>query len=283
MECKTLNNGVEMPMIGYGVFQVPDAKECEQGVTWALEAGYRLIDTAAAYFNEEAVGAAIAKSGIPREDLFVTTKLWIQDYGYDAARRGFEASLEKLGLDYLDLYLLHQPFNDYYGAWRALEDLYEEGRIRAIGVSNFEPVRLADLMAHNRIAPAVNQVEHHPFFQQRPLKQLAAANGVALEAWGPFAEGSHGIFENPVLAAVAEKHGKTTAQVILRWQIQEGVVAIPKSVHVNRIAENIDVFDFALDADDMAAIAALDTGRSDIVDHHDPAFLTMLQGFKVHD
>ncbi|MBC2889278.1 aldo/keto reductase [Gordonibacter massiliensis (ex Traore et al. 2017)] len=282
MEFVTLNNGVEMPKLGFGVFQVPDAAACERAVSKALEVGYRLIDTAAAYMNEEAVGAALAKSGIAREDVFVTTKLWVQDAGYEGAKRALQTSLDKLGLDYLDLYLIHQPFGDYYGAWRAMEELCEEGRIRAIGVSNFEPARLVDLVMNNKVVPAVNQVEHHPFFQQAAAKPLMAELGVQPEGWGPFAEGSQGIFANETLANVAAKHGKTVAQVILRWHMQDDVVAIPKSVHAERIEENFDVFDFELDAEDLAAIAALDQGKSSIVDHHDPAFAKMLNELKVH-
>lgn len=283
MEFVTLNNGVEMPKLGFGVFQVPDAADCERAVAKALSTGYRLIDTAAAYMNEEAVGAAIAKSGIAREDLFVTTKLWVQDASYEAAKQAFQASLDKLGLDYLDLYLIHQPFNDYYGAWRAMEELYAQGRVRAIGVSNFEPVRLLDLAMNNEVVPAVNQVEFHPFFQQAAARPLMEELGVQVEGWGPFAEGSQGIFENEVLSAVAAKHGKTVAQVILRWHMQQDVVAIPKSVHDDRIEQNFDVFNFELDADDMAAIAGLDQGKSNIVDHHDPDFAKMLNGLKVHE
>lgn len=283
MEFVTLSNGVNMPKLGFGVYQVPDAAECERSVAAALGTGYRLIDTAAAYMNEEAVGTAIAKSGIPREDLFITTKLWIQDAGYETAKQAFQTSLDKLGLDYLDLYLIHQPFGDYYGAWRAMEELHAQGRIRAIGVSNFDPARLQDLTMHSNVVPAVNQVEFHPLFQQAEALPLMAELDVQPQGWGPFAEGSQGIFHNETLAQIARKHSKTVAQVILRWHIQRNVVAIPKSVHAERIAENFDVFGFTLEAEDMAAIATLDQGVSNIVDHRDPAFVKMIGGLKVHE
>lgn len=267
----TLNNGVEMPLLGFGVFQIPDAEECERVVYNAISVGYRLIDTAAAYGNEEAVGKAIKRAGVPRDELFVTTKLWIQDAGEGPTRRAFERSLGRLGLDYLDLYLIHQPFGDVYGAWRDMEALYCEGRVRAIGVSNFQSDRLMDLMIHNAVAPAVNQIEVHPFNQQTGAHQFLRDNGVQIEAWAPFAEGKHDIFENEVLRAIAEKHGKSVAQVILRWLTQRGVVAIPKSVRQERIAENFAVFDVELSADEMAAIAALDRKESSFFDHRDPA------------
>lgn len=267
----TLNNGVEMPLLGFGVFQIPDAEECERVVYNAISVGYRLIDTAAAYGNEEAVGKAIKRAGVPRDELFVTTKLWIQDAGEGPTRRAFERSLGRLGLDYLDLYLIHQPFGDVYGAWRDMEALYREGRVRAIGVSNFQSDRLMDLMIHNAVAPAVNQIEVHPFNQQTEAHQFLRDNGVQIEAWAPFAEGKHDIFENEVLRAIAEKHGKSVAQVILRWLTQRGVVAIPKSVRQERIAENFAVFDVELSADEMAAIAALDRKESSFFDHRDPA------------
>lgn len=267
----TLNNGVEMPLLGFGVFQIPDAEECERVVYNAISVGYRLIDTAAAYGNEEAVGKAIKRAGVPRDELFVTTKLWIQDAGEGPTRRAFERSLGRLGLDYLDLYLIHQPFGDVYGAWRDMEALYREGRVRAIGVSNFQSDRLMDLMIHNAVAPAVNQIEVHPFNQQTGAHQFLRDNGVQIEAWAPFAEGKHDIFENEVLRAIAEKHGKSVAQVILRWLTQRGVVAIPKSVRQERIAENFAVFDVELSADEMAAIAALDRKESSFFDHRDPA------------
>ena len=279
----TLNNGVEMPMEGFGVFQIPDTAQCEQAVTDALNAGYRLIDTAAAYMNEEAVGAAIRKSGIPREEIFVTTKLWIQDYGYENTKKAFEVSLNKLGLDYLDLYLIHQPMSDYYGAWRAMEELYQEGKIRAIGVCNFYPERLADLCVNAKVFPAVNQIECHPFFQRGKDMETMKEYGVQIEAWGPLAEGQKNIFQNETLATIGKKYGKTVAQVILRWHIQRGVVIIPKSVHKERIQENINIWDFELSAEDMDKIAAMDIGHSEVVDHSDPQTAKWLNGFKIHE
>ncbi len=259
-----------MPVIGFGVYQIPDAVQCEQVVYEALQAGYRSIDTAAAYMNEEAVGKAIRRSGIPREQLFITTKLWIQDAGYDSAKRAFDKSLARLGLDYLDLYLIHQPFGDVYGAWRAMEELYMEGLIRAIGVSNFFPDRIMDLILHNETVPAVNQVEVHPFFQREETRRFLADNGVIMESWGPFAEGRNTLFSNELLSTIGRKYGKSVAQVVLRWMIQREVVVIPKSVHAERVAENIDVFDFRLDDADMNAIGTLDTGKSLFLDHRDP-------------
>lgn len=283
MDYITLRNGVRMPQEGFGVFQVPEAAVCEQAVSSALSAGYRLIDTAAAYLNEEAVGAAIRKSGIPREEIFVTTKLWIQDYGYESAKEAFRISLEKLGLDYLDLYLLHQPMSDYYGSWRALEELYEEGKIRAIGVCNFYPERLADLCLNAQIAPMVNQVELHPFFAQPGALETMKEFGVRPQAWGPMAEGKFGIFTNPVLTKIGEKYGKTAAQVALRWNIERGVIIIPKSTHEERIRENLDIWDFSLTEEDMAAIAALDMGKSQIIDHSAAETAKYLNGFKIHE
>ena len=242
----TLNNGVEMPLLGFGVFQMADLAECERSVADALSVGYRLIDTAASYGNEEAVGNAIKRSGVPREELFVTTKLWIQDAGYDKTRRAFDRSMQRLQLDTLDLYLIHQPFGDVYGAWRAMEELYREGRIRAIGVSNFHPDRVMDLLLHNEVTPAVDQIETHPFHQQVETQKFLQENGIQIESWGPFAEGKNDIFHNDVLRSIGEKHGKSIAQVILRWLTQRGVVAIPKSVRKERMAENFDVFDFEL-------------------------------------
>ncbi len=283
MEFVTLSNGVQMPLEGFGVFQVPEAAICEQAVSDAFSVGYRLIDTAAAYFNEEAVGAAIAKSGIPREELFITTKLWIQDAGYESARRAFETSVQKLGLDYLDLYLIHQPMNDYYGAWRAMEELYEAGKIRAIGVCNFYPDRLTDLCMNARIAPMVNQVELHPFFAQTRAVENMKSLHVQPEAWGPMAEGKHDIFTHPILTELGQKYGKTAAQVALRWNAQRGVVIIPKSTHKERMEENFNIWDFALSDEDMAAIAKLDLGRSEIIDHSAAETAQFLNSWKIHD
>lgn len=283
MEYATLSNGVKMPMEGFGVFQVPDAAVCEQAVTEALAAGYRLIDTAAAYFNEEAVGAAIKKSGIPREELFITTKLWIQDAGYENAKKAFQVSLDKLGLDYVDLYLIHQPMNDYYGSWRAMEELYEEGKAKAIGVCNFYPERLTDLCLNARIRPMVNQVELHPFFAQTGALETMKEFGVLPEAWGPLAEGKHGIFTHPVLTEIGAKYGKTAAQAALRWNVQRGVVIIPKSTHKERMEENLNIWDFTLSEEDMKAIGALDQGHSEIIDHSAADTAKFLNGWKIHE
>jgi 2,5-diketo-D-gluconate reductase A len=266
----TLNNGVEMPLLGFGVFQIPDAEECERSVYEALRTGYRLIDTAAAYGNEEAVGKAIKRSGLARAELFVTTKLWIEDAGYERTKPAFERSLQRLQLDYLDLYLIHQPFGDVYGAWRAMEELYRDGRVRAIGVSNFYPDRVMDLIIHNDVVPAVNQIETHPFNQQIETQKFLQENTVQIESWGPFAEGKHNIFQNELLRSIADKHQKTVAQIILRWLTQRGVVAIPKSVRTERIVENFNVFDVELSPEDMEAIVALDTKTSSFFDHRDP-------------
>ena len=283
MEYVTLNNGVKMPLEGFGVFQVPDPSQCENAVLDAIKSGYRLIDTAAAYMNEEAVGAAVRKCGVPREELFITTKLWVQDASYEAAKEAVNRSLEKLGLDYIDLYLIHQPMGDYIGAYRAMEELYKEGKLRAIGVCNFYPHRLADLCETVEVIPAVNQVELHPFFQQEDALALMREYGVVPEAWGPFAEGRHDIFTHPVLTAIGSKYGKTAAQTALRWNIQRGVVVIPKSVHKERIDANLDVWDFTLSDEDMKEIAKLDLGHSEIVDHSDPGFVKMLHQMRVHD
>ncbi|MDR1808135.1 MAG: aldo/keto reductase [Propionibacteriaceae bacterium] len=279
MEYVTLNNGVTMPMLGYGVYQIPDGPQTERGVRDALEVGYRLIDTAQAYGNEASVGAAIAASGIDRADLFVTTKVWIANAGEAKAAQSIDESLAKLGLDYLDLLLVHQPFGDYYGTWRAMEHAYQAGQLRAIGVSNFYPDRLIDLVTFSEVKPMVNQVETHVFFQQAKAREYMAKYGVQAESWGPFAESRNGLFTNPVLQAVADKHGKTTAQVALRFLIEGGVVVIPKSTHRERIAENLDVFDFALDADDTAAIGRLDLGKSQFFHHADPETAEMFMGF----
>ena len=272
----TLNNGVGMPLLGFGVFQVTDAEECERSVSEAIRAGYRLIDTAAAYGNEEAVGRAIKRSGVAREELFVTTKLWIADAGDERTTPAFERSLKRLQLDYLDLYLIHQPIGDVYGAWRAMEGLYREGRIRAIGVSNFQPDRIMDLMLHNQVVPAVNQIETNPFCQQIEPQKFLQENKVQIESWGPFAEGKNNIFQNDLLLSLAAKYKKTVAQIILRWLTQRGVVAIPKSVRKERIAENFDVFGLELSPEDMDAIASLDTGRSLFFDHRDPKMVKLL-------
>jgi 2,5-diketo-D-gluconate reductase A len=270
MQTVTLNNGVEMPILGFGVYQIP-AKETEQAVSEALAAGYRHLDTAAAYGNEEGVGRAIAASGIPRDELFVTTKLWIQDSGEDNTRRAFGRSLERLGLDRLDLYLIHQPFGDYYSEWRAMQGLYAEGLTRAIGVSNFLPDRLVDLVEHNEVTPAVNQVETHPFHQRRADQELMGKLGIQIESWGPFAEGRHDLFTHPVLTEIAAGHDRSVAQVVLAWLIGRGVVVIPKSVRPERMAENLDVFDIELTDEDLGRIAELDLGRSAFFDHRDPA------------
>ncbi|SCF04619.1 2,5-diketo-D-gluconate reductase A [Micromonospora coriariae] len=276
----TLNNGVEVPILGFGVFQVPD-EQTEQVVTDALAAGYRSIDTAASYGNEEAVGRAIAASGIPREELFITTKLWIQHTGEDTATREFDKSLRKLGLDYLDLYLIHQPLGDYYSSWRAMQKLYGQGLIKAIGVSNFFPDRLVDLIQHNDVTPAVNQVETHPFFQRHGDQQLMREHRVQIESWGPFAEGKNDLFSNPTLTDIGSAHGKSVAQVILRWLTQRDVVVIPKTVRPDRMAQNLDIFDFELSDEEMARIAGLDTGETVFFDHRDPKMVEWLGGRRV--
>ena len=278
-----LNNGVMMPLEGFGVFQIPDLAECERVTIEAIRQGYRLIDTAAAYQNEEAVGAAIAKSGVPREELFITTKLWVQDISYEAAGTAFERSLQKLGLDYLELYLIHQPMGDFFGAWRRLEELHRAGKIRAIGVSNFYPAVLANFCETVEIKPMVNQVELHPFFQQEAALATMKEYGVVPQAWGPLAEGKHGIFTHPVLTKIGEKYGKTAAQVALRWNTQRGVSILPKSVRAERIAVNLDIWDFALNEAEMAEIAKLDLGHSEIVNHDDPAFVKWLHERRIHD
>jgi 2,5-diketo-D-gluconate reductase A len=271
-----LNNGVEIPLLGFGVYQVP-AEETEQVVTEALATGYRLLDTAASYGNEEAVGRGIANSGIPRSELFVTTKLWIQNGpGEEKAKRAFASSLERLGLDYVDLYLIHQPLGDYYGSWRAMQELNREGLAKAIGVSNFYPDRLVDLIEHNEITPAVNQVETHPFFQRTDYQGLMSEHGVQIESWGPFAEGRNNLFSDPTLSGIAGEHGKSVAQVVLRWLVQRGVIVIPKSVRAERMRENLEVFDFEVSEEQMARIAELDVGKSLFFDHHDPEMVNWL-------
>jgi 2,5-diketo-D-gluconate reductase A len=276
----TLNNGVQMPILGFGVYQIP-AEQTEQAVTDALAAGYRSIDTAAAYINEEAVGRAIKNSGIPRDELFVTTKLWVSDTGEDNTKRAFEKSLQRLGLDHLDLYLIHQPFGDYYGSWRAMQQLHRKGVVKAIGVSNFYPDRLVDLIDHNEVIPAVNQIETHPFFQRTTDQKLMRERGVQIESWGPFAEGRNNLFSDPTLSEIGAAHGKSVAQVVLRWLTQRGVVVIPKSVRADRIAENIDVFDFQLTDDEMTRIATMDTGGSLFLDHRDPAVASQLGTYRL--
>lgn len=284
MQTVTLNNGVEMPILGFGVFQIPD-DQTQAAVEAALEAGYRHLDTAASYGNEEAVGAAIAVSGIARDELFVSTKLWIQHAPTgsveDDTLRAFDASLRRLGLDHLDLYLIHQPLGDYYSEWRAMQKIHADGRARAIGVSNFHADRLVDLIEHNETTPAVNQIETHPFHQRVADQELMAERGVQIESWGPFAEGRNNLFTDPVLTAIGEAHGKSVAQVVLRWLVQRGVVVIPKSVRPDRMAQNLDIFDFALTDEQLKQIAALDTGDSLFFDHRDPAMVTWLGGRRI--
>jgi 2,5-diketo-D-gluconate reductase A len=276
MQTVKLNNGVEMPILGFGVFQVKDLAECERSVVDAIQTGYRLIDTAQSYENEEAVGNAIKRSGVRREELFITTKLWIQSNGYEGAKKAFENSLKRLQLDYLDLYLIHQPFGDVYGEWRAMEDLYKEGRIRAIGVSNFHSDRLIDLIVHNDVIPAVNQIETHPFHQQIETQQFLQENNVQIESWGPFAEGKNNLFHNELLLSIGKKYSKTIAQVVLRWLTQRGIIAIPKSVRKERMEENFNIFDFELNNEDTEAIKALDTNESLFFDHRDPKMVKWL-------
>jgi diketogulonate reductase-like aldo/keto reductase len=281
MQKITLNNGLEMPILGFGVFQIPDSEECERSVYEAIQTGYRLIDTAASYTNEEAVGKAIKRSGVAREELFITTKVWIQSNGMESTKKSFESSLKKLQLDYLDLYLMHQPFGDVYGTWRAMQDLYKEGRVRAIGVSNFHPDRLIDLIVHNDVIPAINQIETHPFHQQIETQQFLQANNVQIQSWGPFAEGKNNLFKNELLTSIAKKYNKSVAQVVLRWLIQRGVVAIPKSVRKERMEENFNVLDFQLSAEDMKAIATLDAKTSLFFDHRDPAMVKWLGEYRI--
>lgn len=276
-----LNNGVEMPILGFGVFQMQDMAECEQAVVDAIETGYRLIDTAASYMNEEAVGKGIKRSGIAREELFITTKLWVSDAGYENTKAAFQKSLELLQLDYLDLYLIHQPYGDVYGSWRAMQELYQEGKVKAIGVSNFHPDRVIDLVANTGFTPAVNQIETHPFHQQNETQKFLQENNIQIESWGPFAEGKNDIFQNEILTAIAQKYNKSTAQVILRWLTQRGVVAIPKSVRKERMAENFNIFDFELSNEDMTAIQALDTNSSLFFDHRDPNMVKWLSERKL--
>ncbi|MCP2025231.1 diketogulonate reductase-like aldo/keto reductase [Flavobacterium sp. HSC-32F16] len=276
-----LNNGVEMPILGFGVFQMQDMAECEQAVVDAIETGYRLIDTAAAYGNEEAVGKGIKRSGIAREELFITTKLWVSDAGYENTKAAFQKSLDLLQLDYLDLYLIHQPYGDIYGSWRAMQELYNQGKVKAIGVSNFHPDRVMDLVANTGFTPAVNQIETHPFHQQIETQKFLEENNIQIESWGPFAEGKNDIFQNEILKLIAQKHNKSTAQIILRWLTQRGVVAIPKSVRKERMAENFNIFDFELSNEDITAIQTLDTNASLFFDHRDPNMVKWLSERKL--
>lgn len=276
MQKVKLNNGVEMPILGFGVFQISDLKECENSVLTAIETGYRLIDTAAIYLNETAVGNAIKSSGVAREELFVTTKVWVQDAGYENTKKAFEKSLKKLQLDYLDLYLIHQPYGDVHCSWRAMEELYKEGKIKAIGVSNFHPDRVMDMIVHNEIVPAVNQIETHPFHQQIDTQKFLIENGVQHQSWGPFAEGKNNLFTNEILAGIGAKYNKSVAQVVLRWLTQRGVVAIPKSVNKERIEQNFNSLDFELSTEDMDTIATLDMKATSFFDHRDPAMVKWL-------
>ena len=276
MQTIKLNNGVEIPILGFGVFQIADLAECERSVVDAIQTGYNHIDTAASYMNEEAVGRGIKQSGVPREKLFITTKLWIQSNGYEGTLKAFERSLKRLQLDYIDLYLIHQPFGDVHGEWRAMEELYQQGKARAIGVSNFQPDRIMDLMIHNKITPAVNQIEVNPFQQQINTQTFLQENSIQVEAWAPFAEGKNNIFQNETLLSIAAKHNKSVAQVILRWLVQRGIIALAKSTRKERMMENINVLDFELSAEDMAAITMLDTKTSSFFDHRDPAMVKWL-------
>ena len=270
-----------MPVLGFGVYQIANQSECETSILNSIEAGYRLIDTAASYMNEIAVGNAIKNSGVFREDLFVTSKLWVQHTGYENTKLSFEKSLEKLQLDYLDLYLIHQPYGDVHGSWRAMEELYKEGKVKAIGVSNFQPDRVMDIMTFNEVVPAVNQIETHPFNQQIETQKFLSENGIQTESWGPFAEGRNNLFQNEVLTAIGRKYNKTVAQVVLRWLVQRGIVAIPKSVHKERIKENFNIFDFELAPEDMEAIATLDLKTSSFFDHRDPEIIKWMGSRKI--
>ena len=280
MQKIVLNNGVEMPILGFGVFQIEDLAECERSVRDAIDVGYRLIDTAASFGNEEAVGNAIKASGVRRNELFITTKLWIADTGFEKTKRAFDRSLKRLQLDYLDLYLIHQPYGDVFGSWRAMAELYREGRIKAIGVSNFHPDRVMDFIVHNEVVPAVDQIETHPFHQQVETQKFLRENNIQIESWGPFAEGKNNIFRNEVLVSIAKKHGKTVAQVILRWLTQRNIIVIPKSVRKDRMTENFDIFNFELTQEDMDAIRQLDTRKSLFFDHRDPAMVKLLSEAK---
>jgi 2,5-diketo-D-gluconate reductase A len=281
MQTTTLNNGLKMPLAGYGVFQIPDPQECERCVVDAIKVGYRLIDTAASYMNEEAVGRGLRAAGVLRSELFVTTKLWVQDTGYEKTRKALDKSLARLQLDYLDLYLIHQPFGDVHGSWRAMEEALKAGKVRAIGVSNFQPDRLMDMIVHNEVVPAVNQIEVNPFLQQEESVKFMRDNGVQAEAWAPFAEGKNNIFQNETLADIARKHGRTVGQVILRWVVQRGIVTLAKSVRKERMAENLAVFDFELDTPDMERIGKLETGQSSFFSHRDPAMVKSISERKL--
>jgi len=282
MQRVKLNNGIEMPIVGFGVFQIPDAIECEKAVTNAIESGYRLIDTAASYTNEEAVGNAIKKSGITREELFITTKLWVEDAGYENTLKAFEKSLNKLQLEYLDLYLIHQPYGDVFGSWRAMQELYNAGKVKAIGVANFHPDRVMDLIINSGFTPAINQIETHPFHQQIETQKFLQENNVQIQSWGPFAEGKNNIFQNDVLNVIGEKYNKTAAQVILRSLTQRGVIVIPKSVRKERMEENFNIFDFELSTEDMKSIESLDTNESLFFDHRDPAMVKWISERKLN-
>ncbi|HXP50849.1 MAG TPA: aldo/keto reductase [Bacteroidia bacterium] len=281
MKTIKLNNGVEMPILGFGVYQVKDLKECERSVIDAIETGYRLIDTAASYLNEEAVGRGLKASGVARKDLFVTTKLWVNQAGYEQTKLAFDRALNRLQLDYLDMYLIHQPYGDVHGAWRAMEELYHDGKVKAIGISNFEPDRVMDLIMNNKVVPAINQIETNPFNQQIEAQKFLKANNIQVEAWAPFAEGKNNIFTNPVLVAIGKKYGKSPAQVILRWLTERGIVALSKSTHKERMAENINVLDFELSTEDMNAIAGIDTKTSCFFDHRDPEMVKWICGRKL--
>lgn len=281
MHYVTLNNGLQMPVAGFGVFQIPDASECERAVQDAIASGYRLIDTAASYMNEEAVGRGLKTSGVARDALFVTSKLWVQHTGYERTRAAIDNSLKRLQLDYLDLYLIHQPFGDVHGSWRAMEEGYRDGKLRAIGVSNFQPDRLMDIIAFNEVAPAVNQVEVNPFHQQAESTAFMAANGVQAQAWAPFAEGRNNLFQNEVLADIAARHGKSIGQVVLRWLVQRNIAVLAKTVRPERMAENLDIFDFMLDEADLAGIATLETGTSSFFSHRDPAIVKWMSERKL--
>ena len=281
MDHVTLNNGMRMPIAGFGVFQIPDPAECERCVVDAIAAGYRLIDTAASYQNEAAVGQGLRRSGVPRDELFVTTKLWVQDVGYERTKKAIDASLRRLQLDHLDLYLIHQPFGDVHGAWRAMEEATQAGKLRAIGVSNFHPERLMDIMVFHKVKPAVNQVEVNPFHQQAESVAFMREQGVQAQAWAPFAEGRNNLFQNEALVDIGRKHGKTVGQVVLRWVVQRGIVALAKSVRKERMVENLAIFDFALDDEDLARIATLETGQSSFFSHRDPAWVKRLAEWRV--